>query len=99
MIDEVRGLLASGIPRARFAMFGMEYKHVAAYIDGEVGYEEMVEKLRTDIHRLAKRQMTYFRGMERRGVAMHWVDEADLGRALSIVGEYSFAAGEGPAPA
>jgi tRNA dimethylallyltransferase len=70
MVEEVRRLLDTGIPQERFAMFGMEYKQVARYLRKEVGYEEMVETLLRDIGQLAKRQESYFRGMERRGVAV-----------------------------
>lgn len=85
MVDEVRKLLQSGIPRARFALFGMEYKHVAQYLDGEIRYEKMVEELKTSIHQLAKRQDTWFRGMERRGTKIFWVDNADINTAIKIL--------------
>lgn len=85
MIDEVRKLLHSGIPRERFALFGMEYKHIALFIDGEVDYETMVSRLRQNIHQLAKRQETWFRGMERRGIEVNWVDEAKLEIAMKII--------------
>lgn len=87
MIDEVRKLLQSGIPRERFSLFGMEYKHVAQFLDGEVAYDTMVEQLRHSIHQLAKRQETWFRGMERRGIEVRWVDEADVEIAKGIVEE------------
>ncbi|NLL12177.1 MAG: tRNA (adenosine(37)-N6)-dimethylallyltransferase MiaA [Fibrobacter sp.] len=85
MIDEVRKLLHSVVPRERFALFGMEYKHVALFIDGEVDYETMVSRLRQNIHQLAKRQETWFRGMERRGIEVNWVEEAKLEVAMEIV--------------
>lgn len=87
MIEEVRELLQSGISRERFALFGMEYKHVARFIDGEVNYETMVKELRQSIHQLAKRQETWFRGMERRGFKVNWVEEANFQSALGIVEE------------
>jgi tRNA dimethylallyltransferase len=87
MIDEVRKLLHSGIPKERFALFGMEYKHIALFIDGKVDYETMVSRLRQNIHQLAKRQETWFRGMERRGIEVNWVEEARLEIALKIIDE------------
>ncbi len=63
----------------------MEYKHVALFIVGEVDYETMVSRLRQNIHQLAKRQETWFRGMERRGIEVNWVEEAKLEVAMEIV--------------
>lgn len=88
MIDEVKRLLNSGISRSRFSLFGMEYKHVARYIDGEVTMKQMVEQLQISIRQLSKRQNTWFRGMERRGNVLHWVDRADFRTAMSIVKQY-----------
>lgn len=90
MVEEVRRLLQSGIPKERFSLFGMEYKHVASFIGGEVTYEVMIDQLRHSIHQLAKRQETWFRGMERRGIAVNWIDEADLESAMRIVLSQSF---------
>ncbi|HEX3020696.1 MAG TPA: tRNA (adenosine(37)-N6)-dimethylallyltransferase MiaA [Chitinispirillaceae bacterium] len=85
MIEEVRKLLHSEIPRERFALFGMEYKHVARFIDNEINYESMVEQLRQSIHQLAKRQETWFRGMEKRGIEVNWVEDANLEIAMGVV--------------
>lgn len=85
MVEEVKRLLESGITRSRFSLFGMEYKHIARYLDGEVNYEKMVDDLKTAIHQLAKRQNTWFRGMERRGSMIHWIDNANKETALSII--------------
>jgi tRNA dimethylallyltransferase len=84
MIGEVERILQSGVPRERFDLFGMEYKHIASYLDGTVPYREMVKNLRYAIHQLAKRQETWFRGMERRGTALHWIDRADRNQAREI---------------
>ena len=73
MVDEVRGLLESGIPPENLIYYGLEYKFVTLYLTGQLGYEEMVQKLRIAIHQFAKRQMTWFRGMERRGIEIEWV--------------------------
>jgi tRNA dimethylallyltransferase len=85
MIDEVQRILDSGISRERFSMFGMEYKFIAHYIDKEVSYDEMVDKLKNAIHQLSKRQETWFRGMERRGSTMHWVENARYDIAMDIL--------------
>jgi tRNA dimethylallyltransferase len=74
MVDEVKRLLESGIAPEDLIYYGLEYKFVTQYIIGELGYEEMVEKLGIAIHQFAKRQMTWFRGMERKGVEIHWVE-------------------------
>lgn len=76
MVDEVRGLLASGIEAEALTYYGLEYKYVTEYVVGGITYEEMFSRLETAIHQFAKRQMTWFRGMERRGVAIHWLDFA-----------------------
>lgn len=73
MIAEVEGLLESGIPAENLIYYGLEYKFLTQYIIGELSYEEMVSGLRTAIHQFAKRQMTWFRGMERKGVEIRWV--------------------------
>lgn len=74
MVEEVRGLLQSGIPAERLISYGLEYKFVTLFILGKLSYSEMREQLSTAIHQFAKRQMTWFRGMERSGVRIHWVE-------------------------
>ncbi|MBR4997246.1 MAG: tRNA (adenosine(37)-N6)-dimethylallyltransferase MiaA [Bacteroidaceae bacterium] len=74
MVDEVRGILASGVAPEDLIYYGLEYKYLTMYIIGELTYDEMVSQLEIAIHQFAKRQMTYFRGMERRGVPIHWID-------------------------
>ena len=73
LVEEVRGLLDSGIPPEDLLWYGLEYKFVTQYILGEISYEEMRILLANAIHQFAKRQMTWFRGMERDGVRIHWV--------------------------
>ncbi len=73
MVDEVRGLLKSGILPEDLIYYGLEYKFLTQYIIGELDYEQMVEKLGIAIHQFAKRQMTWFRGMERKGIEINWV--------------------------
>lgn len=74
MIGEVKGLLASGIPAEDLIYYGLEYKFVTRYLLGELSYDEMFISLETAIHQFAKRQMTWFRGMERRGFTLHYID-------------------------
>ncbi len=73
MVDEVRKLLDSGIPPEDLIYYGLEYKFVTMYIIGKYTYEEMFVKLETAIHQFAKRQMTWFRGMEKRGTKINWL--------------------------
>lgn len=72
LVEEVRGLLASGLTPEDLLYYGLEYKYVTLYLTGSLGYEEMVSRLQTAIHQFAKRQMTWFRGMERRGIEIEW---------------------------
>jgi len=74
MVDEVRGLLDEGIPVEDLTYYGLEYKYVTEYIIGQLTYAEMFRQLEIAIHQFAKRQMTWFRGMERRGFTIHWID-------------------------
>lgn len=77
MVDEVKSLLNSGIPADDLIYYGLEYKFVTEYILGKSTFEEMHRSLEIAIHQFAKRQMTWFRGMERRGFTIHWIDAAD----------------------
>ena len=74
MIDEVRSLLAEGIPADNLIYYGLEYKFLTLHVLGQLSYEEMYHQLEIAIHQFAKRQMTWFRGMERRGVCIRWID-------------------------
>ncbi len=74
MVDEVRGLLDSGISADDLIYYGLEYKYATKYIIGELTYEDMFHSLETAIHQFAKRQMTWFRGMERRGFKINWIN-------------------------
>jgi tRNA dimethylallyltransferase len=85
LVEEAAKLINSGIARERFALFGMEYKHAARYIDGEVSYDEMVSQLLQDIFHLAKRQDTWFRGMERRGMKTHPIQRGALDEAVEYL--------------
>lgn len=74
MVDEVRGILASGVKPDDLIYYGLEYKYLTLYVIGALNYDDMVNQLEIAIHQFAKRQMTYFRGMERRGVNINWID-------------------------
>ena len=74
MVEEVRGLLAEGIAPENLIYYGLEYKFLTQYAIGELTFDEMFHQLETAIHQFAKRQMTWFRGMERRGFTIHWLD-------------------------
>ena len=74
MVDEIRGLLAGGVPAETLIGYGLEYKFVTLYLQGQLDEQELFEKLSTAIHQFAKRQMTWFRGMERSGVKIHWIE-------------------------
>ena len=74
MVEEVEGLLSGGVSAEKLDYYGLEYRYVSKYILGKLTYDEMFGKLNTAIHQFAKRQMTYFRGMERRGIIIHWLE-------------------------
>ena len=77
MVDEIRQLLDRGIAPENLIYYGLEYKFVTEYVIGKTTYEEMFRQLEIAIHQFAKRQMTWFRGMERRGFTIHWIDALD----------------------
>lgn len=77
MVDEIRQLLDRGISPDNLIYYGLEYKFVTEYVIGKTSYEEMFRQLEIAIHQFAKRQMTWFRGMERRGFTIHWIDTLD----------------------
>ena len=74
MVEEIRGLIDSGIDPEDLIYYGLEYKFVTEYVIGRTTYDEMFRRLEIAIHQFAKRQMTWFRGMERRGFTIHWID-------------------------
>ena len=74
MVEEIRGLIDNGVSTNQLIRYGLEYKFVTLYLLGQLQYDEMVSLLEIAIHQFAKRQMTWFRGMEeRRGVKIHWL--------------------------
>lgn len=76
MVEEVQRLLEGGLSQVALKRYGLEYKFLVMYLSGELGYDEMIRLLNTAIHHFAKRQMTWFRRMERQGIAVNWLDEA-----------------------
>ena len=89
LVIEVEGLLHKGVTPEKMEYYGLEYRYVTRYLRDELTYDEMVKRLNTAIHQFAKRQMTYFRGMERRGIKISWIDgllpmEDRVEQALSI---------------
>ncbi|MDR2282008.1 MAG: tRNA (adenosine(37)-N6)-dimethylallyltransferase MiaA [Sphingobacterium sp.] len=75
MVQEVENLLHSGLNHDEIAYYGLEYKYISYYLRGQIEYDVFLHKLGTEIHRYAKRQMTYFRKMERDGHTIHWLDK------------------------
>lgn len=95
MIEEVEGLLKIGIPAERLLFYGLEYKYVTQFLTGQLPFDEMANSLETAIHQFAKRQMTWFRRMERNGIRIFWLEGEDgfnnnLGKAVEFVKRYNF---------
>ena len=74
MVEEIRSIIDSGVAPEDLIYYGLEYKYVTEYVIGKTTYDEMFRSLEIAIHQFAKRQMTWFRGMERRGAVIHWID-------------------------
>jgi tRNA dimethylallyltransferase len=85
MVDEVVRLRESGLSDERLDLFGLEYRHIMRHLRGEKTLKEMTEELYVDICRFAKRQETYFRGMERRGTVVHWIPEGNFADACAVI--------------
>lgn len=85
MIDEVRHLMESGISYEKMIFFGLEYKFIAQYLKGELNKNDMFQKLNSAIHSFAKRQMTWFRKMEREGVVINWIEGPDFEKAKILI--------------
>lgn len=78
LIDEVENLLKNGLKRDRLDYFGLEYKFIGQFLDGSINYNDMFQKLNTAIHQFSKRQMTFFRRMEKRGIQINWVENNEF---------------------
>ena len=85
MIDEVQSLLDSGVSYDKMIFFGLEYKFIAQYLRGELNKNDMFQKLNSAIHSFAKRQMTWFRKMEREGVMINWIEGPDFNKAKELI--------------
>jgi tRNA dimethylallyltransferase len=90
MIDEVKRLIDKGISFERLDLFGLEYKFLGKYLKGELTYNDMFQKLNSAIHNFAKRQMTWFRKMEREGIKINWIDGPDYEAAKQIISQNYF---------
>ena len=77
MLDEIRNLINEGIPPENLIYYGLEYKYLTLHVIGELTFDEMFRRLEIAIHQFAKRQMTWFRGMEKRGTHIHWINALD----------------------
>ena len=90
MIDEIKGLLERGISADDLIYYGLEYKYVTLYVTGQLEYKYLLQELEVAIHQFAKRQMTWFRGMERRGIHIEWIPfewstDDKVGRILELM--------------
>ena len=85
MIDEVKKLIDSGMSYEKLNFFGLEYRYIGLYIRGEMNYNDMFQKLKSAIHNFAKKQMTWFRKMEKEGVKISWIDDQDYEAAVNII--------------
>ena len=90
MIEEVKSLLDSGVGYDKMFFFGLEYKLIAQYLKGELNRNDMFQKLNSAIHAFAKRQMTWFRKMEKEGIIINWIDGPDFNKAKELI-EINFA--------
>ncbi|MCJ7552578.1 MAG: tRNA (adenosine(37)-N6)-dimethylallyltransferase MiaA [Ignavibacteriaceae bacterium] len=85
MIDEVKVLLEKGVSYDKLKFFGLEYKYIAMYLNSEINYNDMFQKLNSAIHNFSKRQMTWFRKMEREGVNIFWIEGNNFESAKKII--------------
>ncbi|NOX17975.1 MAG: tRNA (adenosine(37)-N6)-dimethylallyltransferase MiaA [Chlorobi bacterium] len=85
MIEEVKRLLDEGVPAERLKRFGLEYRFVTEHLSGELNYNDMYQKLNSAIHKFAKRQMTWFRKMEREGIEINWMKNDEIRKAEKLI--------------
>lgn len=85
MIEEVEILLKNGISYDKLFFFGLEYRYIALYLKGELNYNDMYQKLNSEIYKFAKRQMTWFRKMEREGIKINWINSGNLSEAEKLL--------------
>lgn len=91
MIEETKRLLDDGITHEKLQFFGLEYKYLSLYLQGKLNYNDMYQKLNSAIHNFAKRQMTWFRKMEREGIKIHWIKGNNFPEAEKIINDKYFA--------
>ena len=85
MIEEVESLLQNGVTHERMEILGLEYRFISRYLNGVYTKDEMTALLNTAIHQFVKKQMTFFRNMEKNGIKIHWIPEGDFETALKII--------------
>lgn len=85
MIEEVKKLINSGVTYERLDLLGLEYRYIGLYLRSKLNYNDMFQKLNSSIHDFAKRQMTWFRKMQREGVNIHWLDKPDIDAARELI--------------
>ncbi len=85
LIEEVEGLLRTGLTHDRLEYFGLEYRYISRFLSGQLSWNDMVQKLTTAIRQFSKRQMTFFRHMERKGIKIHWVPNGSFETVLEIL--------------
>ena|ERR1035437_157182 len=90
MIEEVKSLMVHGISYERMLSFGLEYKYIALYLTGNLSYNDMFQKLNSAIHSFAKRQMTWFRKMEKEGIRINWIQSNDFIRVKTLIESAGF---------
>lgn len=94
MIEEVKDLINKGIEKETLLYYGLEYKYITLYLTGRITYNEMLKNLEIAIHQFAKRQMTWFRGMEKRGIKINWIDgnlpmEEKVGKVIRLLSDHN----------
>ena len=85
MIEEVEALLIGGVTHHRLDTLGLEYRFISRFLKGDYSKDEMTGLLNTAIHQFAKKQMTFFRNMEKNGINIHWIPEGDFETALKVI--------------
>ena len=88
LIEEVKNLLKLELSHDRLNYFGLEYKYIGHYLSGNLNYNDMYQKLNTAIHQYSKRQMTFFRRMEKRGIHINWINEPNMQHIERILANY-----------
>ena len=88
LIEEVENLLKRGLSRERLDYFGLEYKFIGQFLDGILNQNVMFQKLNSAIHQFSKRQMTFYRRMEKRGIKINWIENAEMSSAKEILSNY-----------